>query len=145
MFILDPDNIQIPDEIRLILIYGISGSGKTTLAKKIEAIHPDFEIFEADQYFEDEFGGYHYDRSLIKKAHESCRNRTQACLVAGGRAIVSNTSCQPFEREPYLLMAGKEQIAVHLCEGEFGSVHDIPDEIIERQKANLKAFSENEL
>jgi ABC-type bacteriocin/lantibiotic exporter with double-glycine peptidase domain len=51
----------------LFLIRGICGSGKSTLAESLGGTH-----LEADMYFMED-GGYQFDVTRLKDAHQWCR------------------------------------------------------------------------
>lgn len=121
----------------LIIVRGLPGSGKSTLAKALRGSDVwDKRIFEADQYFETT-EGYKFDPSKLKEAHEICQKRTREWLEKGHTAIVSNTFTQRWEYEPYLRMAAEEGVPVQVIEvhGDFGSIHNVPDEAMARMRA----------
>lgn len=70
----------------LHIIRGLPGSGKTTLAKTFG------RYFEADHYFEDGFGGYHWRPRELADAHLACARNCEACMRNGLSPVtVSNT------------------------------------------------------
>ncbi len=71
----------------LTLIRGLPGSGKSTLAKTFtDATH-----LEADMYFVDKHGDYHYDATKVRLAHNWCQEETQGALLRGESVVISNT------------------------------------------------------
>jgi len=118
----------------LTLIRGLPGSGKTTLACWLSNEYT--ESFEADSYFYDDYGNYVFDETEIKAAHEGCQNITELSLLNGYNVVVANTFTTPSEMKPYYLMAKKlgAKLNVITCQGDFGSVHDIPQETYDKMK-----------
>lgn len=140
----------------LCLIRGLPGSGKSTLAKHmIVQLTADaerrgevvgFSHLEADQYFMRMVNGryeYMFDAAKLKHAHEYCMTQTQRALVAPNQrntVIVSNTFTTLKEMEPYFIIASNAGVEVNviLCQGHFGSVHNVPVETIERMKSRFQ-------
>lgn len=126
----------------LILLRGIPGAGKSTFANYMFSNN----VFEADQYFYDENGNYNFDASKLYNAHKSCQSRVEMAMaeniVSGGKwyseIVVSNTSTTEKELEPYLELARKYdyKIVSLVVENRHGSksVHNVPEETIERMK-----------
>ena len=118
----------------LTLIRGLPGSGKSTLAAALED-SSDVNWYEADHFFSVN-GEYNFDASLLKQAHQWCQKKTEEALSCCVDTVVSNTFTQKWEMQPYLDMAKKYNaiINVIVCKGEFGSVHNVPEETIERMR-----------
>lgn len=126
------------------LIAGASGSGKTTLAKTLTDMYPDsFCICEADSYFYDKDGKYNFDPSKLGAAHASCQKRFENALKTDTQlVIVSNTSTTAKERKIYVDKAAEYGYTTHVVvvERHLGtkSVHNVPQETLDRQVANLR-------
>lgn len=120
--------------LNLVLIRGLPGSGKSTMAKKFAA--SGYEHFEADQYFENEDGGYVFDRRGLHRAHHQCLTKASRYLAHGKSCVVSNTFSTFEEIEPYLQAAESAGACVYIseCTGDFGSIHDVPRTVIENMK-----------
>lgn len=114
----------------LILIRGIPGSGKSTLAKLLAG----YEHYENDQFFEQPDGSYAYDPSQVKAAAALCLARTADALSRGANVVVSNTFSRSWEYAPYHALAAQYGIPVQMvvCQGDFGSIHDIPPDRMAR-------------
>ena len=116
---------------KLILVRGLPGSGKSTLARKY--VKQGYYHNEADMYFVRDDGQYQFDPHLLRAAHEWCQTSTRNLLMAGKNVVVSNTFSQLWEMQPYLEMP-TESVFVIKCEGDYGSIHDVPEETIRRMK-----------
>lgn len=124
----------------LVLIRGVSGSGKSTLAKQIKNWNINTVWLEADAWFyENDEGVYKFVPSEVPRAHGWCQNRARANLEIGQRVIVSNTFTREFELEPYIKMARFLNATVLIIDvlTQFGNVHGVPMEMIEKQKARF--------
>ena len=128
----------------LYIIRGLPGSGKSTLAN-IMSIGLDIEYYEADMYFIDELGNYNFDPKNIGNAHIWCQNQVKTQLEAGKSVIVSNTFVKRWEMKPYLDMADEFNTSVNIieCKSQFGSIHGVPQETVERMAKNWEEINRN--
>ena len=128
----------------LYLIRGVPGSGKTTLAKIIEStrLWPSNIHFEADQFFVNpKTKEYKYDKKLIAQAHADCQRKTRKAMWKDIPVIiVSNCFIQQWELDPYYMLADKLEyhIVEIICKGNFKSIHDVPQETIDRMKGQFQ-------
>ncbi|EGQ7938535.1 ATP-binding protein [Vibrio vulnificus] len=122
-------------QAKLTLIRGLPGSGKSTLAQQLAkqtlAVH-----LEADMYFVDQQGRYQFDPTRLEHAHRWCLNKVCQYLKQGRAVIVSNTFVQHWEMKPYLRFAERHGLSVEtlVCTGEYGSIHDVPAQTIEKMR-----------
>lgn len=117
----------------LILIRGLPGSGKSTLAASFQ---PAYMWLETDMYFVDSLGIYQFDPDKLTDAHEWCQFRTRHALQRGNNVVVSNTFSQHWEMTAYHNLARCFNASVHVitCTGNYGSVHNVPIEAVERMR-----------
>lgn len=122
--------------LTLILVRGIPGSGKSTLAREKIMNDDFFEHYEADMYFEDCNGNYNFDTSKLGNAHTWCQRSTEKDLNSGQSVVVSNTFTTMKELKPYMELADtyKARLIIITSVGNFGSVHNVPEEAIARMK-----------
>ena len=139
--------------MKLTLIRGLPGSGKSTLAKDIVDAGKAYKHLEADQWL-----GRHYDEDegkwmrkpmpyfwspeRAKNAHKACQEETEFWLQCGESVVVSNTFTQVWEIEPYLKIAARQGAEVEVIEatGNYGSIHDVPAEVIEDMRNRWEAL-----
>lgn len=128
---------------KLILVRGLPGSGKSTFARSLGI--PDH--FEADQYFVGDDGVYRFDASQLYQAHRDCQHRTRNALVAGRDVVVSNTFTTHREMREYVAMADElnVELVVYVASGDYGSIHDVPDEAIARMRARWADWAGEQL
>lgn len=123
----------------LTIVRGLPGSGKSTLANTLasKVTSRVAIVVEADDFFYRETGQYQFDPSKLKDAHADCLKRAREGLMRGMHVFVSNTFTQRWEYEPYLRMAAEEGVPVQVIEvhGDFGSIHNVPDEAMARMRA----------
>ena len=122
---------------KLTIIRGLPGSGKSTLAKYL-SVERLAVICEADQYFTDENGEYNFDPSKLKDAHEWCINKAKTALNRGENVIVANTFVKKWEADSYRKLGTPIQVIE--TTGDYGSVHDVPAEAIQRMKDNWEEY-----
>lgn len=122
-----------------MLIRGLPGSGKSTTAKLFDkALH-----FEADMYFLDADGNYHFDASKIKNAHNWCRHSVMDAMKEGHPiVVVSNTFTQEWEMDVYYLLAEElgYRVTSMIVENRHGgkNIHGCPDDKIEQMKTRFE-------
>jgi len=117
---------------KLILVRGLPGSGKSTIAKSIRGEHLETDMFWGPDY--------KFDMSRIKEAHEWCQHMTRNALGLYDVVIVSNTFTTAFELLPYFDIAKEFKIRpqIILCQGSFGNVHNVPQEVLEKMSARFE-------
>jgi len=131
----------------LYIIRGLPGSGKSTLAEFFanlcEAASISVEHVEADMYFINREGKYFFAPGQLGDAHDWCQKRVAEAMEYGIEVvIVSNTASQNWEMESYLEMAEANGYRVQVlhCEGSFGSVHEVPAQVIEKMKKRWENY-----
>jgi hypothetical protein len=73
-------------------------------------------------------------------AHEWCQWITKNSLYDRRDVIVSNTFVRQWELQPYRDMARELNvpISVVVCQGEYGNIHNVPEETILRMKGSFE-------
>lgn len=120
----------------MTIIRGLPGSGKSTLAELIANTLGEYSYhFEADEYFFVE-GKYQFDVNKLSAAHQWCQDNTRKMIELGQDVVVSNTFTTLKELKPYFDICIEFKITPHIitCYGEYGSIHDVPDETMKRMK-----------
>ena len=128
---------------KLVIVRGIPGSGKTTFALKFFVHGLGFKLVEADQYFVGEDGTYRFDTDKIGDAHEWARITMCEYLVNGFDVVVANTFSRKREYENYVKAAkdvcgDKLETYVLTMNGEYESVHGVPEDIIASMKERFE-------
>lgn len=123
----------------LILVRGIPGSGKSTLAHMLANSYETAHVLEADMYFMKD-GVYQFDRDKLRQAHQWCQEMTKSHLQNDSVAIVSNTFTTSKELKPYFELAKRFDItpSVFLCQNDWGSIHNVPEETLAAMKARFQ-------
>jgi hypothetical protein len=117
----------------LAIIRGLPGSGKTTLA----GTHfPTTPLIEADTWFERP-EGYAFEIAEAQRAHAWCLSEVEVNLRQGLEVVVANTFTTLDFLMPYFDLIHRYDIRWRLIEakGEFESVHGIPEEVMDRMRA----------
>jgi predicted kinase len=124
----------------LTICRGIPGSGKSTFAKTLGGQH-----YEADMFFIDEEGNYKFDVTKIKEAHQWCQSIVKTDMILEyPKIVVSNTSTEEWEMEPYFTLAKEYGYTVFtiVVENRHGGVnqHGVPEDKLEqmRNRFNIK-------
>ena len=125
----------------LILLRGIPGSGKTTLANVIlqQPNNNPQEILSADDFFDDGNGGYNFDPTKLKEAHNYCQFRcSERMRQQKSRIVVANTFTQEWEMDEYFKMAERYDYRVHtiIVENRHGNenIHGVPKDKVQQMK-----------
>lgn len=115
----------------LHIFRGLPGSGKSTAARALGIKH-----YEADMFFEDYAGNYCYEPERIDDAHKWCKRKVQQALAQGSDVAVSNIFQSVWQMEDYISIAERAgaRVFIHECHGNFGNVHDVPEDAIERMR-----------
>lgn len=125
--------------IYMTICRGLPGSGKTTIAKQLlyhaRVAGRKCNHYEADMYFMRD-GVYQFDMNNLADAHDWCRSSVEDCMQEGCDAIVSNTFTTIRELRPYFEIAKEFGVVpnVILCQSNFGSVHNVPPETLEKMR-----------
>ncbi|WP_086980835.1 ATP-binding protein [Vibrio aphrogenes] len=128
---------NLNNSVTLTLIRGLPGSGKSTLAQRLAtqtgAIH-----LETDMFFVAEDGVYRFAPQNLSVAHQWCQRQTKLHLSQGRSVIVSNTFVRHWEMKAYKTIAKQLNIPleIRVCQDQFGSIHQIDPQTIEKMKAN---------
>lgn len=114
----------------LHIFRGLPGSGKSTEAKKLDIPH-----YEADMYHMVD-GKYKFDASKLGFAHDCCKNAVEYSLNNDKDCVVSNTFTTKKEIAPYVEIAkrGGHDIKLKTMTKNYGNIHDVPQEAIERMR-----------
>ncbi|MFA5379218.1 MAG: AAA family ATPase [Dehalococcoidia bacterium] len=120
----------------LILVRGLPGSGKTTFAEKMN-----IWSYETDDYFMTD-DGYKFDKSQLADAHNWCIEITRRSLREGNDVVVSNTFSTIAEIETYIHHATclNHNIVVFKMTGNYGSIHNVPENTIERMRERWENY-----
>lgn len=124
----------------VIIISGKSGTGKSSLAAFIQDLDPKVRICCADDFFMID-GEYKFDAAKLSQAHKFCWDKFEKALADGSDCLVANTSTTAAERKKYLNRAkecGFMAFSIALEDMGHKDVHNVPPEIIARQKQNLE-------
>jgi hypothetical protein len=125
---------------KLVIVRGAAGSGKSTFSKKLVELTNDFEHFEADMYFMND-GVYKWDRTKTSSAHEWCYGQVFKNIKLGQSCIVSNTFIKNWEMEKYFGLYKFCDIYVVTVDGNYGSIHNVPLDIIQKMKDGFEELS----
>lgn len=117
----------------LTFIRGLPGSGKSTAAREMSADYRNVVHLETDMFWGE---SYDFDPQHLSIAHNWCQMEAARNLHIGNSIVVSNTFVSIGEFIPYLKLAVRFNSKIDLieCNGEFGSIHSVPDNAIERMK-----------
>lgn len=122
----------------LYLIRGIAGTGKTTLA---DTLTPWNVAADMCPGLYDKDGNY--SRDLQGYSHRWCYEQVEKWMQGGKSKIaVHNTFVLNRYIEPYeklALMHGYRFQVVH-CEGEHGSIHNVPEEMMQRWRETWEKY-----
>lgn len=127
----------------LVLLRGVPGAGKSSFAN---FVWNSGVIFEADKFFDTPDGGYKFDATKLKEAHEWCRLGVQTAMEENIQTngqyypeiIVSNTFTREWEMQAYVDLAKEFGYTVVslIVENRHGGVneHGVPEEKVQEMR-----------
>ena len=119
---------------RLTIVRGLPGSGKSTYAKSLGIHHVEADMFWMNN------GVYQFPQDddpnkmrYLAMAHKWCYNQVRQAMWYGMDVVVSNTFTAVERIVPYVELANflKYDVIVVTMENDFGSIHGVPDEVID--------------
>ena len=125
----------------LYIIRGIPGSGKSTRAREIIEYQGEFvrsAHYEADMFFD----FIPFSTSRLSEAHNWCQLQVANAMESEVEVIVvSNTFIKKWEFAIYQFLARTFQyrVVIETMKGNYKSIHNVPQEIIERMKKEFEA------
>lgn len=120
------------DRAKLVLVRGLPGSGKSTLAKEI-AQACGFLHIENDQFLMRD-GRYEWEASRALEAQRLCFEGAREALKAGKQVVVSNAFTRLAHMQSFLALTADSVVLE--CTGTFGSIHDVPEETMQRMRGH---------
>lgn len=122
--------------MKVILVRGVPGSGKSTFAKKFGAFHIEADLFCMRD------GKYVYNAKNNRVNHIRCLKLALACLRCKCDVVVSNTFIKTASMEPFIKLAkrAKATVEVYRMDSNYGSIHDVPDAVIENMGRNIQPW-----
>jgi hypothetical protein len=119
--------------MELVIIRGLPGSGKSTKA----ATYAGYIHAEADAYFIGPDGVYTFNPAKLGQAHAYCLGVVEGALRAGASATVANTFTKHWEYQGYIDLATRlgATVTVLTMRGDWGNIHGVPVETIEKMRA----------
>lgn len=128
----------------LILIRGLPGSGKSTLARKMcrgqaGAVHYENDMF----HLRESDGVYDFKPELAIEGSNWCFNSTANAMEEGSKLIVvSNAFIKLSSIKRYTDLAETKGYTVQIIQldADFGSIHNVPDEVLSSMKANWESL-----
>jgi predicted kinase len=123
---------------KLYIIRGLPGSGKSTLACELS----DY-VCEADDYFTDENGIYHFDPTKLPEAHENCLSDVEAGMnLSLEKIAVSNTFSRRWEFAKYRDLAnlyGYSVVEITMSGPLFPNVHGVPYDTVQNMRSQWES------
>jgi predicted kinase len=115
---------------RLTLVRGLPGSGKSTFAKSMGAPHH----FENDMWWE--MTGTPWSIEHLSKAVMWCEDEVEKAMLTKQDIVVSNCFIKHWHMGRLKAMAEEHgyEVQVVTLNTQYGSVHDVPAETLERMK-----------
>jgi predicted kinase len=127
----------------LVIVRGLPGSGKSTLARDFKA--DESLLIEADMYwYRNPERTYNFEMEHLSRAHRWCLQTAEAFLVQDRDVVVANTNLTFADAKPYVDFAkrlGTTNIVVYstLKEVNYGSIHNVPAEVMERMYNKMES------
>ena len=132
--------MQTERKSTLYIIRGLPGSGKSTLARRLVL---SFRHRETDMFFIKN-SIYKWNRKDVKKAIDWCYSEVEDCIKFNPSQdmAVSNTFIKRSHFMPYIELAKKYNFEpmVISCHADFGNIHKVCVEDLERMKSNWESY-----
>lgn len=122
----------------LIIVRGLPGSGKSTFAKTLM----DTVVIESDMWwYRNPELEYQFDMELLNRAHRWCLQTAEAFLARGDCVAVANTNLTFKDAKGYIAFAKALNcpITVYSMDSHYGSIHNVPDEVMERMRNRMES------
>lgn len=118
------------------LIRGCPGSGKSTFAKTFPSYH-----LEADMAVTKD-NQYQWKPETVKQSHQFTKELVERIMEFGADVTISNTFTMKKEIQPYLDLAAEYcyKVEIYRCTGQFGNVHSVPVEALEKMKNRFESI-----
>ena len=125
------------------LVRGLPGSGKSTYCRDFLGgmLH-----LEADMYFS-RGGEYKYNPDEIVNAHKWCFSAFCYAVQNDMDVAVANTFVKKEQMRRYVSMCRKHGVPFKVirCTGGFGSVHKVPQGVLDFMRENFEDFKGEEI
>lgn len=130
--------------MKLTIVRGLPGSGKSTFVNSEERFYVTKHI-EADD-FHIINGEYVYRSQYAGRAHEWCQAQVAYYLNQGVDVAVANTFITKRSVVPYYELAQEfgAEFEIITLTNDFGTVHDVPEETLDRMKQYFEDFTTEE-
>jgi predicted kinase len=135
---------------KLILLRGPSGSGKSTISDHLRFKNDWTKsvVHEADNFFMDGLGFYHFDMTKLKSAHQWNQLQVEREMLHGvGLVICANTFIAYWEMERYFELAEEYNYEIEIIRtpGPWDAEvlfernkHNVPLDVIKRHISGYK-------
>lgn len=140
---MEDKEIKIENEpvATLTIVRGLPGSGKSTKAKELNQYHVEADMFRMRG------GKYVFRDEDTKKSHAWCASLVFQALAYGVDVVVSNTFTQLWEFAGYIRFCKQHNIPVRVirCVGNYGNIHDVPQEVYEKMRKRFEDYEGEEI
>ena len=137
-------------DLDAIFMRGAPGSGKSTMAKEISDEFGDREglsiddyavVLETDDYWIRPDGFYDFQAKHLGRAHDWCFETFVHHIAIGRRVILCNTNIELLHMARYIEAIindrGKADVTFIQLNSDYGNVHGVPNEVVDRMRNRL--------
>ncbi len=132
----------------LYILQGPPGSGKSWIARALKAFHAFHHPFvktvvcSTDDFHEID-GVYIFQPEKLGYFHKCNLEKAQRAMAEGHIVVIDNTNIKRKDVKPYVKHAVGLNIPVVFVRvtGNFKSIHGVPDDVIQRMKAQMQDLS----